>query len=71
MQDKLFEQVAAAIKDATQEESEEEFDLAAMMALQRQQAASLHKQASQLRASAAHATAAAPLPACALRSLQR
>jgi hypothetical protein len=50
VQDSLFETVAEAAPAIQEEASdEEEFDLAAMMAKQRQQAAALHQEAFKLR----------------------
>ena len=48
-QDPVFARVAEAVPGIGDDESEEEFDLAAMMAKQRAQAASLHQEAQKLR----------------------
>ena len=45
----MFARVAEAVPGIGDDESEEEFDLAAMMAKQRAQAASLHQEAQKLR----------------------
>ena len=50
VQDPLFAKVAELVPGIGAEESDEEFDLAAMMAKQRAQAASLHQEAQKLRA---------------------
>lgn len=52
MQDDLFAKVAQIVPGIRDEEEEEEFDIAAIMAKQKQQAAKIRQEAQQMRGNA-------------------